>query len=424
MNILRSSLLLAALLLSSPGLAADGLTDAVVAGYQGWYGCPGDYAGNTQWQYWFPKDVSPAGFISDLLPSVRALDAGHLCDTGIARADGQGTIKLYSAQDPAVVAQHFAWMKEAGIDAAAVQRFLFALPDAGKKARMDHLLANVMAAAPASGRSFFIVYDITGANPKTVMDDVRRDWHHLVDDLGITKAPGYLHDHGKPVLELWGFGIGDRPGEAADVQSLVNDLKSGTGGLRSVTLVGGVPTYWRTLTHDSKTDPRWAAVYRSFDVISPWTVGRYATDADYATYARDLEGPDATEAHRAGARYLPVVFPGYSHANAARFHGKALAFNTVPRHCGRFYWQQFAGASAVHADGVYVAMFDEVGEGTAIFPLETRADKTMAGGTVVVVNQDGCSLPDDWYLRVTAAAAGLFTHGKPFPMKLEQAVHP
>ena len=146
--------------------------------------------------------------------------------------------------------------------------------------------------------------------------------------------------------------------------------------------------------------------------------------ADYATYARDLEGPDATEAHRAGARYLPVVFPGYSHANAARFHGKALAFNTVPRHCGRFYWQQFAGASAVHADGVYVAMFDEVGEGTAIFPLETRADKTMAGGTVVVVNQDGCSLPDDWYLRVTAAAAGLFTHGKPFPMKLEQAVHP
>jgi hypothetical protein len=40
-----------------------------------------------------------------------------------------------------------------------------------------------------------------------------------------------------------------------------------------LTVVGGVPTYWRTLINDAQSDPAWAAVYRSFDIISPWSVG-------------------------------------------------------------------------------------------------------------------------------------------------------
>lgn len=415
-----------AILPHSPAVAgpADGLSRQVFVGYQGWYGCPGDFEGNKDWQYWFPKDKSAAGFIGDVLPSVRSMAPAHLCDTGLPRADGQGTIKLFSSQDPVVVTTHFQWLAQAGIDGAAVQRFVFALDDASKKSRMDHLLANVMSASAKTGRSFFVVYDITGASEKTVTAQVRADWKHLVDDLHITKAPGYLHDNGKPVLELWGFGLGDRPGSASDVGSLVSELETGAGGLRPVTLIGGVPTYWRTLSKDSKTDPAWAQVYRSFDVISPWPVGRYATAAEFDAFRRDLLEPDIAEAHRAGRRYLPVAFPGYSHSNAARFHGRTVPFNGTPRDCGRFFWHQLAGISKLHAEGLYVAMFDEVGEGTAIFPIETHSDRVLAGSTVVVANQDGCSLPDDWYLRVTGAASGFVHDRQAAPDSIERVIHP
>ena len=409
-------------LLASPSGTADGLAHKVFAGYQGWYGCPGDFAGNRDWQYWFPDGVSARRLIADVLPSTKGIDAAHLCDTGLPTADGHGTVKLFSSQDPVVVATHFNELRAAGIDGAAVQRFVFALNDPVRKGRMDHMLANVRAAAEASGRSFFIVYDITGASAKTVMDDVRRDWSHLIDDLEISKSPAYLHDSGKPVLELWGFGIGDRPGSAPVVQSLVDDLKSGAHGTRSVTLIGGVPTYWRTLTHDSKTDPAWAHVYRSFDVISPWSVGRYDSNASFDTYLQEILVPDEAETRRSGIRYLPVAFPGYSHSNAARQRGRISPLNGTPRDCGRFFWHQFIGISNLHADGLYIAMFDEVGEGTAIFPLETLTGKLPAGVPMVVVRPGGCNLSDDGYMRVTGAAARVMHGGRPAPARLEDAL--
>ena len=42
-----------------------------------------------------------------------------------------------------------------------------------------------------------------------------------------------------------------------------------------VTLVGGVPSRWRERGYDAKRIPEWDRVYRAFDVISPWTVGRF-----------------------------------------------------------------------------------------------------------------------------------------------------
>ena len=46
-------------------------------------------------------------------------------------------------------------------------------------------------------------------------------------------------------------------------------------------------------------------------------------------------------------------------------YGKA--YNLIPRLGGQFLWTQFLGAKQVGARMVYVAMFDEVDEGTAIF---------------------------------------------------------
>ncbi len=411
---------------SAQGAAySEGLDRRLIVGYQGWFGCPNDFDGNAEWEHWFFRGVWPQLSV-DLLPSVREFKPEALCDTGIRRADGQGTVKLYSAQNPDVVATHFRWMREYAIDAAAIQRFVPELLNPVKKKRRDHVLANVRAAAEANERAFFIAYDISGANPKTVIEDIRRDWRYLVDVLHITESPAYMTDHGKPVLQLWGFGVGDRPGEPAAVKELIGDLKTGNRGLKPVTLVGGVPTFWRTLQRDSKSDQLWAEVFRSYDVISPWTVGRFADESGADAFLHDVMLPDMDEAKRMRIRYMPVVYPGFSWYNlmTARGRNELAVLNKISRRCGQFMWRQIHNAMVAGSSTIYIAMFDEVDEGTAIFPIETRQDKLPENASMVYLNEDGCSLPDDWYLRIAAAVGKAIRNGITPPPNLESVIHP
>lgn len=406
---------------------ANGLSHRLIVGYQGWFGCPNDFEGNQNWQHWFVKGVRPQFLTVDLLPSVRSLSSADLCDTRLPRADGVGTIKLFSSQRAAVVAAHFGWMREHGIDGAAAQRFLGPVSaDPVKKRRSDNVLKNVRAAAEATGRVFFVAYDVSGADAQSVTDDLRQDWRYLSEVLRLTASPAYLHDHGKPVLELWGFGLGDRPGTAESVAALIADLKSGAQGLAAATLIGGVPTHWRTLDADSKANRAWASVYRSFDVISPWSVGRFSDEAGADRFASDIVEADVAETRRLGLRYMPVVFPGFSWSNLMRNRERPdqAVLNRIPRNCGRFLWRQISDLLAIHVDALYVAMFDEADEGTAIFPAETRADKLPAGAQMVYLNEDGCSLPDDWYVRVTGSAAGFVHDGGIPPQQLDAVIRP
>jgi hypothetical protein len=411
----------------SDGEAMQGLSHRLIVGYQGWFGCPNDFEGNGNWQHWFVRAVSPQFLTVDILPSVRRLEPGELCDTGLPREDGKGTIKLFSAQNPAVVSAHFGWMREHAIDGAAAQRFIQPVAsDPVRKRRSDRLLKNIQAAAEANGRVFFIVYDVSGADPQTVTDDVRNDWRYLVQTLQLTHSTAYLRDHGKPVIELWGFGLGDRPGTPESVGALIADLKSGAHGLTAATVIGGVPTHWRTLDGDAKPDAGWATVYRSYDVISPWAVGRFSNEAGADQFVSEVVQPDLIETRRLGLRYLPVVFPGFSWSNLMRNrdHLEQAVLNKIPRNCGKFLWRQISDLLQLHVDALYVAMFDEADEGTAIFPAETRADRLPAGTKMVYLDEDGCSLPDDWYLRITGAAAEYLHSSKVPPRQLDAVVRP
>ena len=75
----------------------------------------------------------------------------------------------------------------------------------------------------------------------------------------------------------------------------------------------GIPAGWRTLTRDSQADPAWAAVYRAFDIISPWVVGRFrdSTGIEHF-YADSVAGPARPVS---SASSMPVVFPGFSWHN-------------------------------------------------------------------------------------------------------------
>jgi hypothetical protein len=411
---------------AKPTVNNEGLKGKLIVGYQGWFGCPNDFESNKHWQHWFVKAVKPEFFTVDMIPLMKDIPLEDQCDTGLPRADGQGTIKLFSSQNPRVVATHFKWMREHGIDGVAAQRFVAGLSDIAKKRRTDNVLRNVRAAAEANGRTFYLTYDVSGANSMTVVNDIREDWMHIVNTLKLTDSPNYLRYKDKPILQLWGFGFHDRPGTADEVQSLIRDLKSGSNGLTPTTLVGGVPTYWRTLTKDSKSEAKWADVYRSYDVISPWSVGRFGDEKGAENFIKNLVVPDLAETKRLGLGYMPVIFPGFSWYNLMtnRNRPESAILNQIYRQCGQFFWSQVSGMLAAGVDTLYVAMFDEVDEATALFPMVTNAEALPKDSKMVYLNQDGCLLSGDWYLRLTGEAARMLRSHTIPPPKLNEVVRP
>src|SRR5690606_25208714 len=121
----------------------------------------------------------------EMLPEVSTLPPSALCSTRLARADGS-MVDVFSSADPAVVDTHFGWMKAHGIDGAAVQRFVNALSDRADRERSDGILRAIRAAAERHGRVFYVAYDISGADPATLYDEIRADWRHLVEEVAIT----------------------------------------------------------------------------------------------------------------------------------------------------------------------------------------------------------------------------------------------
>jgi hypothetical protein len=247
-----------------------------------------------------------------------------------------------------------------------------------------------------------------------VTQDIERDWHHLTADLRVTASSQYIRERGKPVLEIWGFGFLDRPGRPEEVSALQANLERGEGGLEAVTLIGGVPPEWRTLDGSSKREHAWAPVYRQFDILSPWSTGRYIDAGGEAKFLAQRVVPDLEETHRLGIGYLPVVFPGFSWSNLSRLdRGRAAPLNQIPRDCGRFEWTAIRHLLAAHVHMIYLAMFDEVDEGTAVFKLESRAANLPVGATVLSLGADGCTAAPDLYLGLSGAAGPLIRSGRP-----------
>ncbi|NJL19149.1 MAG: hypothetical protein HC901_02290 [Bdellovibrionaceae bacterium] len=65
--------------------------------------------------------------------------------------------------------------------------------------------------------------------------------------------------------------------------------------------------------------------------------------------------------------YMPVVFPGFSWHNLKKHSGEEAKLDAIPREGGKFLWGQAQEWVSAGVDMMYVAMFDEIDEGTAIF---------------------------------------------------------
>jgi hypothetical protein len=402
---------------------ASTLTNKVMVGYQGWFNAEGDGAqrGYNHWSRGGAKPA-PGNVRVDLWPDLSEFPADERYPTDLVHADGRPAEVFSSYRRPTVL-RHFAWMHEHGIDGVFLQRFINSLSRGNSLAANNAVLENVRAGARQHGRVYALMYDLSSLAPGQA-DVLIADWKKLLRDTQLTRDPGYLRHKGKPLLALWGCGFkDDKPRPSLDdwrkiITFFKNDPESG-----GLALMLGVPSFWRTQTRDAVADPVLLELIAMADVISPWTPGRYRTPEAAAAHATAVWQPDVAWCRERGLDFLPVAYPGFSWHNMK----PEAPLNAIPRLQGRFFWSQITAAKRAGADMLYVAMFDEVDEATAIFKA-TNTPPVGPGPNVKFITYEG--LPSDHYLRLTGLAGKVFrgelpaTDELPLPVPAPAPIQP
>ncbi|MEK7952028.1 TIM barrel protein [Luteolibacter soli] len=339
----------------------DLLDGKILCGYQGWFRCGEDGSNNGWHHYAVNGKFEPGSSAIEMWPDMSELGPGERHATAFRHADGS-VAEVFSSVHPDTTRRHFSWMREYGIDGVFLQRFATSTRDPRSRGAMDQVLAHVRDSAKAEGREWALMYDLTGLKTED-FPRVMEDWQQLK----VGSDPAYLHHRRKPLVSLWGLGFNDRPPSLPEWEKLIRFFKS-----EGFSVMLGVPCYWRTLERDSIHDAKLHELIAMADIVSPWAVGRFGTPQDAAARKKDLLEPDLAWCRERGVDYFPVIFPGFSWQNLEKSRGREAKFEAIPRLGGKFLWSQAIAARQAGARSLYVAMFDEMDEGTAIFKTSTN----------------------------------------------------
>ena len=379
------------------GTVENDLTQKLMMGYQGWFLAQGDNSASNDWRHWFHSttDPSAAQLNVDIWPDMSEYKTQY---PTTMTYPGGATAKLFSSHDSSTVNTHFRWMRDYNIYGVYLQRFLGEVVNDPRffKIRND-VTKNVANASQLYGRHYAIMYDISGVpDDGTLYTKLVKDWEYLVDSQNITTQSVYVKQKGLPVVAIWGIGFAGRGLKVSTFDSLINYFHNLAPAKYRAYVVGGVPGQWRTLDGDSETDSSWLGVYHSLDMISPWAVGRYGDNAGADNWKTQRIVPDLANCNTNNVSYMPVIFPGFSWHNE-----NAGVLNQIPRNGGNFYWHQAYNAKSAGSNFIYVAMFDEADEGTAMYKAAPTAATAPAQGSFVTLDADGYNcLPSDWYLQL------------------------
>jgi hypothetical protein len=375
----------------------------LVFGYQGWFSTADDDGPLDNWNHWSVdrKRLNEANARVQMWPDLSEYDADELYDTDLKYPDGS-VARVYSAWNLKTVMRHFRWMRDYNLDGALHYRFISRVTSGPNyRAFYNRVLDNIRKSAEAYGRVFALQYDISDYQGPSVVKDIQNDWKSMVDERKVTDSPMYLHHKGRPLLVLRNFGNsgGMRLITPAEAARLIKWFKTDAPEKYRVTLMGALPGYWRTQGSDVKPDPGWPAVFRSFDVVSAWPVGRFRDEAGARKWMENVVIPDMKECARIGIDYIPAVYPSYSFHNA----DQSKPYNSIPRLGGRFYWSQVNNVLSAKATMIYNAIFDEVDEGTAMYKVSPSAVTQPVmpeNRRFLPLDADGEKLPSDWYLKL------------------------
>lgn len=391
----------------------------VMAGYQGWFRAEGDGSDSGWGHYGRQGKFDTEHNTIDFWPDVAEYEKTY--KTAFKYPDGKNA-EVFSSVDKSTTDLHFKWMKQYGVDGVFMQRF-FGVARRHKDSNkpQDQILRNALNAAKENQRAIAVMYDLSGLKADGEdCSSVIEDWKMLVDKLKVTsqgEGQTYLHHNGKPLVAIWGVGFPDRPYNTRKIgiNRLIDFLKNDPeyGGCA---VMLGVPTYFRELNKDCLPDPYLHEVIESVDIVLPWMVQRFTPLVHkVGDHLRDHIIADIKWAKERDIDYVPVITPGFSWRNLSLNEpdlAKYTAYGAIPRLGGRFYWGQMATAITAGADMVYVAMFDEVDEGTAIFKV---SDYPPNSDKAHFVGNDG--VPSDHYLWLTGLGAKMLR--KEIPLSLE-----
>ncbi|MGN6511362.1 MAG: glycoside hydrolase family 71/99-like protein [Chitinophaga sp.] len=380
----------------------------VMAGYQGWFAAEGD-ASERGWYHY--RNGNCGGFMPgcaavDFWPDMTEYTKKY--PSPFSHADGSNA-PLYSPYDEETVDLHFKWMKDYGIDGVFMQRFVVEIKNENAKGKrhFNKVLENALKAAKKYSRAICVMYDLSGCTSADVAY-VEQDWEELQKTFSLfdnKTHPTYLRHNKKPLVVIWGVGFNDnRKYSIADADQLVTRLK---GPSKKVSVMLGVPYYWRTMRNDTENSPQLHALIKKSDIVMPWAVGRYNNDSYTNTAGAELAG-DIQWCNTNKVDYVPLAFPGFSWGN---LRNDPSLYNSIPRLKGEFLWKQVAGAKMSGAKSLYLAMFDEIDEGTALYKCARQNEVPLNGGgdrQFVGIEND---LPSDHYLWLSGQAAKWF-HGE------------
>jgi hypothetical protein len=355
----------------------------ITVGYQGWFACIGDGSPINQWWHWSSNGGQPPSPSNTTIlswPDMREFTRGY--NTAYANLGNGQPARLFSSYDQQTVDTHFKWMRDYGIDTAALQRFN---PTGGEGPIRDAMTVKVRSAAETYGRKFYIMYDVTDWT--NMQSEIKTDWTNKMS--AYTASPAYARQNGKPVVCIWGFGFSEpsRPFTPAPCLEVINWFKS-----QGVYVIGGVPTWWRTGINDSR--PGFLDVYHAYNMISPWMVFRARTIAELDSYYNNANVGDQADCNARGIDYQPCVMPG-DLSSGARAHGD-------------FYWHHIYNMTRLGAQGLYVSMFDEFNEGNQIAKTAENASMQPTNFGHPALDADGTACSSDYYLRITNDAGRMF----------------
>ncbi len=377
--------------LSSP-VTYNSYKGLVMAGYQGWFSTPDDGGGRGWYHYQGRQGFKPGSTNVDLWPDIREYPQTY--ESPFTFADGSSA-RLFSSRDASTVDIHFKWMKDYGLDGVFMQRFVSEIKRPRSKAHLDEVLHNAMLSAIRYGRAISIMYDLSGMRPgdeHLVMKDIQQlaEQYHLFDH---KKNPSYLYHNNRPLVSVWGVGFNDKRSYGLEhTKTIIDGLKK-----MGFSIMIGVPTHWRKGYGDAVSDPQLQEQILACDIVMPWFVGRFNEETFESFKPLITADMEWTKQHHID--YVPLCYPGFSWHN---MHYPQKDLTEIPRNKGSFFAKQLDFCLDSGAQMLYIAMFDEIDEGTAIFKIAQRVPQPVPG-SVFVPLEDG--LDSGHYLQMTGDAS-------------------
>ena len=369
------------------------LNHKVMVGYQGWFRTPNDLA-DGGWSHWCRDGVMvPANFTVDMWPDLTEFDPNELSRAGEVVTRSGKPAYLFSSATRATVRRHFQWMRKYNIDGAFLQRFVHS-GSSGAWGHDEWVLDHVREAANLEGRIWAIEYDVSSLSSESnPYDVITRDWKWLVDVVKVREDPRYAYEGGKPVVFIWGLPFPDRHIDKTTANRIVDFLQQdATYGGNYV--IGGLPSWWRDLGD-------WHDHIRRYDGALAWM------PPDQSAYWSDRQ-----MLRNWGIDYFPHIWPGFSWANMQHQTGDT---DYTPRGGGTFFWRKAYDALGSGASRLFVGMFDEYDEGTAIMPMSDDPPYPPAQWGRFITNE---GVPSDWWMILAGEARGMLLRHRPYSLFL------